>query len=101
MLARALLLVLLAVGPGVAIAETAGRATPLVLEAKIELGAVSGRIDHLAIDLKRRRLFVAELGNDSLGVVDLTTRKLLRTVAGFKEPQASKRQPIRLRRECG
>lgn len=66
-------------------AQPAGQ--PLVLEAKIALGAVSGRIDHLAIDLKRRRLFVAELGNDSLGVVDLATRKLLRTMAGLKEPQ--------------
>src|SRR5262245_8495752 len=33
---------------------------------KIPLGDVSGRIDHLAIDLARRRLFVAELGNDTV-----------------------------------
>jgi hypothetical protein len=26
---------------------------PLVLEAKIPLGAVSGRIDHLAVDVRR------------------------------------------------
>jgi hypothetical protein len=31
---------------------------PLVLEAKILLGQVSGRIDHLGIDLKRLRLLV-------------------------------------------
>ena len=36
---------------------------PLTLEAKIPLGEVKGRIDHLAIDLGRHRLFVAELGN--------------------------------------
>lgn len=66
-------------------AQPAGQ--PLVLEAKIRLGAVSGRIDHLAIDLERRRLFVAELGNNSLGVVDLKTGTLPRTIAGFKEPQ--------------
>ena len=41
----------------------------LQLEAKIPLGAVSGRIDHMAVDLERRRLFVAELDNDSVGVV--------------------------------
>ena len=44
---------------------------PLVLDSKIPLGEVSGRIDHLGIDLQRQRLFVAELGNDSVGVVDL------------------------------
>src|SRR6185437_4474373 len=42
---------------------------PLQLEGKIPLGSVRGRIDHMAIDLARRRLFVAELGNDSVGVV--------------------------------
>lgn len=60
---------------------------PLVPEAKIPLGQVSGRIDHLAVDLKRQHLFVAELGNDSLGVVDLAAGKLLRTITGLSEPQ--------------
>ena len=41
----------------------------LQLEAKILLGDVRGRIDHMAVDLKRQRLFVSELGNDSVGVV--------------------------------
>src|SRR5262245_63425870 len=39
---------------------------PLQLEVKIPLGEVAGRIDHLAVDLSRQRLFVAELGNDSV-----------------------------------
>src|SRR5262249_2364976 len=39
----------------------AAEAPPLRLEAKIPLGDVSGRIDHMAVDLKRARLFVAEL----------------------------------------
>jgi hypothetical protein len=60
---------------------------PLQLETKIPLGDVRGRIDHLAIDLVRQRLFVAELGNDSVGIVDLRNAKLLRTLSGFKEPQ--------------
>jgi DNA-binding beta-propeller fold protein YncE len=59
----------------------------LTLEAKIPLGAVSGRIDHLAVDLARRRLFVAELGNDSVGVVDIASGRLLHRIAGLKEPQ--------------
>src|SRR5262245_39777881 len=36
--------------------------SPLQLELKIFLSDVEGRIDHLAIDLSRKRLFVAELG---------------------------------------
>jgi DNA-binding beta-propeller fold protein YncE len=67
-----------------------GRAAPpelLELEAKIPLGAVRGRIDHLAVDLARHRLFVAELGNGSLGVVDLGQGKLLRRIDGLAEPQ--------------
>ena len=60
---------------------------PLSLEATIPLGRVSGRIDHLAIDLSRKRLYVAELGNDSVGVVDLRSGKLLRTLTGLSGPQ--------------
>jgi DNA-binding beta-propeller fold protein YncE len=82
MRARALLLALL----GIEIAGAANTA-PLELESKIPLGDVRGRIDHLAIDLKRQRLYVAELGNDSVGVVDLKQRKLLRTLTGLKAPQ--------------
>jgi DNA-binding beta-propeller fold protein YncE len=66
-------------------AQTVG--APLVLEAKITLGQVTGRIDHLGVDVKRQRLFVAELGNNSLGVVDLAAGMVLRTVTGFGEPQ--------------
>jgi DNA-binding beta-propeller fold protein YncE len=60
---------------------------PLILEAKIPLGQVSGRIDHLGIDAKRQRLLVAELGNNSLGVVDLAAGKVLHRIAGLSEPQ--------------
>ena len=60
---------------------------PLVLESKIPLGPVSGRIDHMAIDLARKRLFVAELGNDSVGVVDLASGTVLRRITGPREPQ--------------
>jgi DNA-binding beta-propeller fold protein YncE len=60
---------------------------PLVLEAKIPLGAVAGRIDHFAVDADRQLLFVAELGNNSVGIVDLTERKVLRRLTGLSEPQ--------------
>jgi YVTN family beta-propeller protein len=78
----------------VALATTAGQVPaqsadtgPLQLESKIPLGEVRGRIDHMAVDLKRQRLFVAELGNDTVGVVDLERRTVIRTISGLKEPQ--------------
>jgi len=66
----------------------------LQLEAKIPLGSVRGRIDHMAVDLKRQRLFVAELGNDSVGIVDLASQKLIRTIPGLKEPQGVGYEPV-------
>src|SRR4030081_2458845 len=66
---------------------------PLQLEAKIPLGEIRGRIDHMAVDLKRQRLFVAELGNDSLGIIDLANRKLIRTITGLKQPQGVGYEP--------
>jgi DNA-binding beta-propeller fold protein YncE len=62
-------------------------AAALHLEAKIPLGNVSGRIDHMAVDLARQRLFVAELGNNSVGIIDLKSRRLVRNIDGLKEPQ--------------
>jgi hypothetical protein len=56
----------------------AAESPPLTLQTKIPLGDVRGRIDHLAIDHARQRLFVAEFGNNSLGVVDLKTQKIFR-----------------------
>jgi DNA-binding beta-propeller fold protein YncE len=71
-------------------ASSAGRgetSVPLMLEEKIALGDVKGRIDHFAFDPTRRRLFVAELGNDSVGVIDLEGHRLARTLTGVREPQ--------------
>jgi DNA-binding beta-propeller fold protein YncE len=88
---RHLLLALLLLSPLMAKAQTA--VVPLELEAKIPLGPVSGRIDHLAIDLKRQRLSVAELGNNSIGVIDVANRKLISTMRGFQEPQGIGYEP--------
>ncbi len=68
-------------------------ASPLQLETRIMLGDVRGRIDHMAIDLKRQRLYVAELGNDSVGIVDLANRQFLHRIAGLKEPQGVGSEP--------
>jgi DNA-binding beta-propeller fold protein YncE len=60
---------------------------PLELEAKIPMADVQGRIDHLSIDVKGQRLFVAALGNNSLEVVDLKENKLIHTINRLAEPQ--------------
>jgi hypothetical protein len=60
---------------------------PLVLEAKISLGPVRGRIDHFAFDADRQLLFVAELGNDSVAVVDLEKRNVVHRIPGLSQPQ--------------
>ena len=85
MLRWVILLAASLIWPAATGAQTAS--APLILEAKIPLGQVSGRIDHLGIDVKRRRLLVAELGNNSLGVVDLAAGKVLSSIAGLSEPQ--------------
>jgi DNA-binding beta-propeller fold protein YncE len=65
----------------------------LQLESKIPLGDVSGRIDHLAVDLSRKRLFVAELGNDTVAVVDLAEGKVRNVIGGLSEPQGVGYEP--------
>jgi DNA-binding beta-propeller fold protein YncE len=68
-------------------ASTQSNDATLRTEAKIPLGEVRGRIDHLAADIDRRRVFVAELGNNTVGIVDVGQGKVLQVLAGFKEPQ--------------
>ena len=85
MLGWAILLAASLLWPAATGAQTASPS--LILEAKIPLGQVSGRIDHLGIDLKRQRLLVAELGNNSLGVFDLAAGKVLSRISGLSEPQ--------------
>ncbi|MET0532242.1 MAG: hypothetical protein ABW003_28650, partial [Microvirga sp.] len=65
----------------------AADAPPLQLETKIPLGHVVGRIDHMTVDLSRHHLFVAELGNNSVGIVDLAMPKVLGRITGLNEPQ--------------
>lgn len=62
-------------------------ASPLRLERTITLPDVRGRIDHLALDLANRTLFVAENGNGSVDRVDLASGKITGRIAGLHEPQ--------------
>src|SRR5690242_16511323 len=62
-------------------------AEPLVLDKTIALHGVRGRIDHMAFDLARKRLIVAELGNDSVEVVDVVAGTPVHRISGLREPQ--------------
>jgi DNA-binding beta-propeller fold protein YncE len=54
----------------------------LELVQTIVLKGKSGKLDHLALDRKRERLFLANTINGTLDVVDLKAGKLLKQIAG-------------------
>lgn len=60
---------------------------PLRLIQEIRLPNVKGRIDHMDVDVRGKRLFVAGLENGTLEVVDLKAGKWARSVPGLKSPQ--------------
>ena len=60
---------------------------PVQFVRAIPLPGVTGRIDHMSIDLKRRRVWVAALGNGSVEVVSLTGNKVIRSIRDLSEPQ--------------
>jgi hypothetical protein len=53
----------------------------------IPMPSVKGRLDHMDLDVKGRRLFVAGLENGSLEVIDLQAGKWLHSIPGFKKTQ--------------
>lgn len=62
-------------------------ASALKLERTIPLPDVVGRIDHLAIDLPHHLLFVAEIANGTVDVVDLKVGRVAGRIARLHEPQ--------------
>jgi DNA-binding beta-propeller fold protein YncE len=76
-----------AIGLTIGLAGAAKAEPPLVLEQTIPLDNVSGRIDHMAVDVAGKRLFVAELGNGSVDVVDLHAGKAVKRISSLKQPQ--------------
>ena len=76
-------------------ASVRAEAPALQLERTIPLPKVTGRIDHMAIDLGRRRLFVAELGNNTIDVIDL------RAQSGAPHRRSQEAARHRLRTEGG
>ena len=60
---------------------------PLKLVQTIPLPNVKGRIDHLGLDLKRGRVYIAGLGNNTVEVVDIKAGKWIESLPGFRTPQ--------------
>jgi DNA-binding beta-propeller fold protein YncE len=72
--------------------SSAGRALPadssaLELVQRVPLKGASGRLDHLALDAKGSRLFIANLSNNSLDVVDLKAGALVKQIPGQGKAQ--------------
>jgi hypothetical protein len=59
----------------------------LVLEKKIALPGVEGRIDHFSMDVPNQRLFVAALENGSVEVLDVGRGERAAEIKGLEEPQ--------------
>ncbi len=68
-------------------AQAEEKPTPLRLVQTIPLPNVEGRIDHMAVDVEGQRLFIADLGNNTLEVIDLRAGKRVRSITGLHEPQ--------------
>src|SRR5437868_15488110 len=66
----------------VCIAAPAFAGPAIELTQTIVLKGKSGKLDHLALDGKRDRLFLANTTNGTLDVVDLKAGKLLKQVPG-------------------
>src|SRR6266403_3475296 len=60
---------------------------PLRLVQTIPMPNVKGRIDHMDVDVKGKRLFVGGLENGSVEVIDLGAGKWSRSIPGFKKTQ--------------
>ena len=80
--------IFLAGSPGIAHSQETER-QPLRLVQTIAIPNVKGRLDHMDVDVRGKRLFVAGLENGTLEVVDLQAGKWIRSVPGFKKPQGA------------
>jgi DNA-binding beta-propeller fold protein YncE len=60
--------------------------SPLTLRQTIALPAGTGKFDHFAIDLNANRLFIAATGNHSVEVLDLSSGKVVESIAGLGKP---------------
>lgn len=64
-----------------------GLSEPLRQVMSIPLPDVSGRIDHLAVDLDGKRVFLAALERNTVEVVNIASGSVAQTITGFQKPQ--------------
>jgi DNA-binding beta-propeller fold protein YncE len=69
------------------IAAAPGDSSTLELIKTIPLKGTDGRLDHLALDVKGARLFIANLSNNSLDIVDLKNGALVKQIPGQGKAQ--------------
>lgn len=69
-------------------AQSTGRdILPLQLEEEIPVPGVAGRLDHFTADVKRKRLFVSALGNNTVEIIDTFAGRVIRSIKGLSQPQ--------------
>jgi len=73
---------------GIAFSQEVGK-QPLRVVQTIPLPNVKGRLDHMDVDVKGKRLFVAGLENGTFEIVDIDAGKWLRNIPGFKKAQGA------------
>jgi hypothetical protein len=72
---------------GSAVPTSAQEKQALRLVRTIPLPEVTGRLDHMGVDLEKKRLFVAAVTNNTLEVLDLTGGKPIKSLTGIKDAQ--------------
>src|SRR4051794_33394673 len=77
-----ILLASLIVGLGLSAPAPAADQPTLVLAQTIDLKGKAGKLDHLSLDAKRDRLFLANKANNTLDVIDLKSGKMLQQLPG-------------------
>ena len=77
--------------------------SPLSLDSQIPMPNVKGRIDHLSVDVKGQRLFVAAVENRTVEIIDLKSGQDVHTLTDLAEPQGVFYEPStnRLFVACG
>ncbi|HJZ89790.1 MAG TPA: hypothetical protein VKE40_02885 [Gemmataceae bacterium] len=78
---------ILLMAAGLAAAAPVAASDRLELTQTIQLEGAEGRLDHMALDAKGERVFVANLSNNSLDVIDLKAGKLIKQVPEQKKIQ--------------
>jgi WD40 repeat protein len=59
----------------------------LKLQKEIQLQDVRGRIDHMAVNVREKLVYVAALGNNTVEVIDLSKGVVVHSIKGVQEPQ--------------